>query len=797
MNISLSYNWIKEYIKTGLSAREFAREFSLHSQTIDRVREMKPQWKKVMTAKIANIENHPNADKLRLATVDTGSQTLQVVCGAPNIAVGQIVPLVLEGGEVLGHDGKLFIVKKANIRGIESNGMLCSKRELGLGDDHSGIFILPQDSKLGVTLESILPLGDSIFDIEVTSNRPDCMSVLGIAREAGAIFRPPHASPPHEGGNKGGSSSLQKVRNKKELFPFKVIVKNKKLCFRYQAVVVSNIKVEASPLWMQARLMSSGIRPINNIVDITNYVLLEYGQPLHAFDYDKIKNNQVIVRKAKAGESIHALDGNTYSLIPSDLVIADSQHPIAVAGVMGGEDSSVTHSTKTIVFESAVFDPVSVRKTSRRLHLVSQSSNIFEKGVSPKGAEMALFRALELAQKHANGRTASKIFDIKAKTDKKRAISYDTKNTKRFLGVDIGNAKVKKILQSLGCSVSGGNIIKITPPWWREQDLKEERDIVEEIARIYGYHNLPSELPQGVLPMRHEDKLIYWENYSKKILEAVGLNEVYTYSLVSKKMIEAMGLRAEECLKLYNPLSSDLEYLRPSLLSSILSVVSENQEKRNEIKIFEISRVYIPKPNELPEESAKLAMAFLGGSKEFFECKGIIEHIFKKSGMPEVEFKKTQDMPFWRSQTILDVYCKNEIFGKIGMIHPKIAKAFDIKKDLTLANIDFTKFAKFARHNKSFNPLPEFPAIERDLALVCARNIAWESLEKFISQHHPLIASVEYLSTYTGQELGSNKSIALRITFQSKERTLISQEIDDVIKNLVKSLQEKFNVKLR
>ena len=801
MNISLSYNWIKEYIKTGLSAQEFAREFSLHSQTIDRVREMKPQWKKIITAKIINIEKHPNADKLRLATVDTGSQTLRVVCGALNIVAGQIVPLVLEGGEVLGHDGKLFTVKKANIRGTESNGMLCSKRELGLGDDHSGIFILPKDSKIGVTLESIFPLGDSIFDIEVTSNRPDCMSVLGISMEASAIFKKKLQFKE--------SKPRLKIDKKLEL---NMKVLDKKLCFRYQAAVVSNITVEASPLWMQARLMSSGIRPINNIVDITNYVLLEYGQPLHAFDYDKLSpphnplltmgggkegSHSIEVRKAKTGESIHALDGNTYSLIPSDLVIADSQHPIAVAGVMGGEDSSVTHSTKTIVFESAVFDPVSVRKTSRRLHLVSQSSNIFEKGVSPKGAEMALFRALELAQKHANGRTASKIFDIKAKTDKKRVIFYDTKNTKRFLGIDIGSVKVKKILQSLGCAVSGGNILKITPPWWREQDLKEERDIVEEIARIYGYHNLPSELPQGALPMRHEDKLVYWENYSKKILEAAGLNEVYTYSLVSKKIIEAIGLRSEECLKLYNPLSSDFEYLRPTLLSSILSIVSENQEKRNEIKIFEISRVYIPKPNELPEESAKLAMAFLGGRKEFFECKGIVGHIFKKSGMPEVEFKKTQDTPFWRSQTILDVYCKNEIFGKIGMVHPKIAKAFDIKKDLTLANIDFAKFAKYASNNKTFVPLPEFPAIERDLALVCGRNIAWESIEKFISHYHSLIASVEYLSTYTGQELGSNKSIALRITFQSKERTLISQEIDDVIKSLVKNLQEKFNVNLR
>ncbi len=783
----------------------------MHSQTIDRVREMKPQWKKVITAKITNIEKHPNADKLRLATVDIGPQTLRVVCGAPNIAIGQIVPLVVEGGEVLGHDGKVFTVKKANIRGTESNGMLCSKRELGLGDDHLGIFILPEDSKLGVTLESILPLGDSIFDIEVTSNRPDCMSVRGIAFEASVIL-----------GTKFARKSLKPKMQVKQKFNLKISVHQKKLCPRYQAAIMTGMTIDSSPLWMQIRLMQSGIRPINCVVDITNYVMLEYGQPLHAFDYDKLLPPHaspphhstprlmtkgeggnmggsciIEVRKAKTGESIHALDGNTYSLTPNDLVIANSQHPIAVAGVMGGEHSSVTHLTKTVVFESANFDPVSVRKTTRRLNLVSQSSNLFEKGISLQGTEMALFRALELAHKHANGNVASKFFDIKAKASKKRVISYDTKNTKRFLGIDIGKEESKKILQSLGCAVSGGNILKITSPWWREQDLKEERDIVEELARIYGYQNIPSELPQGELPVQREDKFIYWENYCKKILEAAGLNEVYTYSLISKKMIEAIGLRAEECLKLYNPLSSDLEYLRPTLLSSILSIVSENQQRKNELKIFEISRVYIPKSNDLPQEPAKLAMAFFGGDKEFFECKGVVEHLFKKSGMPSVQFKKAQDTPFWKSQTILDVYCKNEIFGRIGMIHAKIAKAFDIKKDLTLANIDFTKFTKFARNNKIFSPLPEFPAIERDLALVCARNITWESIEKFISHFHPLIAPVEYLSTYTGQEIGSKKSLALHMTFQSKERTLTSQEVDAVIKNLVKNLQEKFDIKLR
>lgn len=788
MNLSLSYAWLKEHVKIKKSPKDFAREFSLHSQTIDRVREIRPQWKGVVTAKIVKIEKHPNAEKLRLATVEYLGKIFRVVCGAPNIEVGQVVPLVQENGRVV-REGKPFIVRKANIRGVESAGMLCSQTELGIGEDHSGIFVLPPDTPVGVPLEKIAEFDDAIFDIEVTSNRPDCMSVMGIAREAGAVFGIPM--------KKTRESFGTAQDGQKNKFDMRITVREKKLCPRYQAVVLAGVAVGPSPLWMQLRLMASGIRPINNIVDITNYVMLEYGQPLHAFDYETLRGKSILVRHARAGEKISALDGNEYALSSEDLVIADAEKPVAIAGILGGENSSVKGNTRAIVLESANFDPVSVRKTSRRLSLLSESSNLFEKGLSQSQTAPALERAAELVEKLARGKKASKIFDAESRREKKKIVSFDPESVTRLLGISLSRAAIKKILQNLGFRVSGAKKLKAEAPWWRARDIEGEHDLAEEIARLHGYHNISRKLPHGEFTEYPKILSIEWELKCKKFFEGAGLSEVYTYSLVSRKMMANIGIASEKCLELSNPLSQDMQYLRPTLAASLLEVVSKNQAERARVKIFEISRVFLPKAGALPDENIRLGLALSGDEETFYECKGLIALLCEHSGISGVKFQEGEETPFWKKGASLDVLSGNSVLGRFGLVSQKILHAFGIKKQVSFANIDFTKFSEIASPRKFFVPLAHYPSVERDIALVVSEGLSWSLLSEEIRKFHPLIVDVAHLSTYRGKELGDKKSLAARVVFRSKEQTLTSGEVDQILKKLLDRLASSFQARLR
>lgn len=794
MNISLSYNWLKEYIKTNKSAHDFAKVFSLHSMAIDRIHENRQAWKNVITVKILSIEKHPNADKLRLATVDIGKEKVKVVCGALNIEAGQMVPLVREGGEVVGSDGKNFIVKKANIRGVESSGMICSRRELGLGDDHTGIYILPANTKIGEPLEKVLPSGDSVFEIEVTSNRPDAMSVIGLAREASAVFKTKILyNKPKPNIKIPKASDIKK-------FALGVKVTEKTLCPRYQAVVISGVKVGPSPVWMQSRLTQSGIRPINNLVDITNYVLLEYGQPMHVFDYDKLGGKKIIVRRALEGETILALDGNTYPLGNDSLVIADAKSPVAVAGVMGGELSAVNNTTTTIVFESANFNPVAVRKTSRKLHLMSESSNLFEKGLSPQGTAPALLRAVEFALQFAGGAVVSKIYDTYNKKYVPKKIKIQPKAIENYLGIALKANEIKKDLQLLGFSVSGNSALMVAVPWWRQNDIAIAEDIIEEVARIYGYHKLPIVLPSGEIPLRVEDKNNYWINEYRDSLLGIGFTEIYSYSMVSKKILERLFISPDSCLKIANPLNEDLEYMRPTLLSGVLDAMALNQENFEKIKIFELSRVYEPKERDLPDENLRLIGALSGQDDLFARAKGTISYLFKKYNISGVKYSSKQSVeesPVWGRGLFQDIIHNDKTIGRFGIINKKVLSSFGIKKDVTIFDLNFLYISNAGSIAKAYTPPPIFPQIIRDLALVVGPDAIWKELEDYISHFHPLIRAVEYLSTYAGKELDGKKSLALRIVFQSDERTLKSGEADDIMKQLVVKLGQSFGAKLR
>ena len=574
-----------------------------------------------ITAKILEITKHPNADKLKLVKLDAGKTKPTVVCGAPNIKVGQIVPLAVEGAKLQNPigEGKSITVKKVVIREVESRGMMCSQKELGLGDDHTGIMILPDKTPLGKSLEEVLDLDDYILDIEITSNRPDAMSVVGLAREASAALKAKF----------NWQAPKPNLQVSQEI-PLKVEVEEPKLCPRYQAVVMTGVKVASSPLWLQMRLIQSGMRPINNLVDITNYLILELGRPLHVFDYEKLIGQKIIVRKAKRGEKILALDGKTYQLKPENLVIADGKSPVAIGGVMGGELSAATEKTKTIVFESAAFDPILIRKTARELNLHSASADLFEKNLHPQTTSEGILRAIELAQKLAGGKVASTIIDIYPPTQKinlysksksfglgggvyakkyqPTKISFDPASVKRHLGVEIPTEQIKKILESLGFEVSGAKILNITVPYWRANDVLFEHDLIEEIARIHGYHNLPAQLPVGQIPVEPKDLSFFWEDTAKDILAGLGFSEVYNYSMVSKELLQKVKFPFKETIKISNPLNEEMAYLRTTLIARLLQNIADNIKNFSEQKIFELSNIYLPaKPNDLPDEQPKLA----------------------------------------------------------------------------------------------------------------------------------------------------------------------------------------------
>ncbi|MEK7653512.1 MAG: phenylalanine--tRNA ligase subunit beta [Patescibacteria group bacterium] len=819
MNLSLSYNWLKEYVATKKDARELAKELSLCGPSIDRVREIKPNFNKVVIGEILKLKKHPDADKLSVCEVGIGEKKpLQIVCGASNIREGQKVPVVLVGGKV----GDMEI-KPAKLRGIESQGMMCSQKELGLGEDHTGIYILPDYVKVGLLLEKVMPLEDFIFDIEVTSNRPDAMSVIGISREAAAIlgdkflYKEPKPNLSRHPESLG--FTRDKLREKKMGLPrslrslamtLKVAIKESKLCHRYQAVVMTDVKVGPSPLWIQQRLLSSGLRPINNLVDITNYILLEFGRPMHVFDYEKLKGGKIIVRSAKKGEKILALDGKNYELNDTNLVIADAKSPVAVAGVMGGELSAATGETKTIVMESANFDPVSVRRTARTLNLHSESSDLYEKGLSPEGTYPAILRAIELVMEIAEGKVASEIFDEKPVKYKAKKIDFKIENISRVLGVEIKSEKAKEILERLGFEVSEkGKTMSAVVPWWRDGDMEGEHDIIEEVARIYGYHNLPSKLMIGEIPINFEtSREFYFEDKAKNTFAALGYAENYNYSFISEKLIKDCGQNPKDHLKVANPLSADFEYMRTSLAPGILQSAAENESFAKTFKIFELSKVYLPKDNDLPIEKTNLIAAAIGyqNSDGFYELKSDLISLVNTLNIKKVEFAPTDALNWWQKNKTVAIKIGDEIIGALGFINSDTSHLFGFKKSIALFELDFEKLIHYAKTSPSYRPIPKFPGIELDLSMEIGRDALYQDIIKSISGLDNLIESISFLSVFEDDLKSSDgasklpegkKALAIRLTYRDNKKTLKLEEAQKIHNKVVVKLKKEYNIKVR
>lgn len=787
MNLLVSYNWLKSYVKLDMTAEVFAKEFSLKSQNIERIERIKPKFTGVITAKILEVKPHPNADRLRLATVSTGKSQLIVVCGAPNIAVGQIVPLAKVGAEVVGDEG-IVRIDKSVIRGQESNGMLCSPREVGFGDDHSGILVLPEKTPLGVPLEKVVHLNDDIFDIEVTSNRSDAMSIVGLAREAAAVFE----------------TSLITSRNKANLKvlsgrPLAVEVKEKTFCPRYQAIVLTDVEVRPSPAWLQLRLITAGKRPINNLVDITNYILLEYGQPMHVFDYDKVEGNKIVVRKARGGEKLIALDDKEYQLKNSDLVIADVKKPIAIAGVMGGRDSATTINSQTVIFECANFSPLAVRRTSRTLNLYSDSSSLFEKNLSPYLIDAAMLRAIELAQEIAGAKVASPIIDSDKKVYRPRKVIFNPDSVGRYLGINLKLTEMKSILTRLGFKVSGNGRLTVSVPWYRINDIAEEHDLIEEIARIYGYHNLPVTLPDGVLPAASGDRELALEQDAKNILKSLGFTETYNYSMVSARLLEKMDLDPEKSIKIANPLNEDMVLLRTVLYPSLLENAAANVNNFSRLKIFELSNVFSPQEQSLPLESARLCGLVLSANTQdaFLELKGALGYLLKNLGVDYQLAMPDFNSKLWEKDESLNVFCAKTLVGRFGVVKKELLNKFGIKSPVILFDFDFSLIAEASNKQTVFVPLSEFPGVVRDVTAVVAEKLHWSEVSECVLSIDSLIKDISYLGMFKDKSSAGFKSLSFRLLFRSAERTLRSEEVDEVIAKVVSELQHKFNAKIK
>ncbi len=831
MNILASYDWLKQYVDLGtMTAEDFAARVSLSGPGIERLYPQGAGLDRVVLGRVLEVKPHPNADKLRLAVTDIGlKHPVTIVCGGSNLKEGQWVAVAKEGAMVRWHgEGEPIELKPAEIRGVKSEGMICAANEIGLFDafPHGereildlGVALPGLKMKPGTPLADVLGLnGDTVMDIEVTTNRPDAFSMVGLAREAAAILKKKMTWKP---------ATLSHVAGARRAFPLRVTVTDKKSCPRYMAVKIEGVTNGESPWWMKRRLISAGLRPINKLVDITNFVMLELGQPMHAFDADKLTplltkparlakrsvaggergggEVGLVVRKATKGESFKALDGKTYKLDDTMLVIADAKTPQAVAGVMGGEAAAATGDTRSVIFEAATFDPVSVRKTARALNLYSDSQLRFEKVLSTEAPPDALARAIELCLELCGGTVAGAPADVRAKPYKPAKYSITFEKINELIGVEVKPKECVDTLKRLGFVVKVGAkralpLLTATVPWWRDHDIEGGRDLVEEIARAYGYANLPAVFPAGMTsrPPSHELAL---EDLVRTLAKGAGFTETYTYSFVSGAMLERVGYDPKPLLRVQNPLSSDFEYMRTSLLPSIIDVVLQNQDRFRTQKLFEVQNVYYPTEKgwkELPEERLELGAAVLGDATAWREAKGFVEHLLRALGIQDVTWKRLENDAFWHPGRTAQAWKGTHLLATVGEWHPSLATNAGIEGRLALIDMPLGEVFHAATGARPYTPIPTYPTSKRDLALVVAHDVEVQDVTRVLREADPLVRSVEWFDTYAGKGMESGKkSIAFHLEIGADDRTLEAGDVDAALKRVIADVSAKFDASVR
>jgi phenylalanyl-tRNA synthetase beta chain len=799
--MKVSLTWLQDYVNLSLPIQELAGKLTMSGTEADEIEVVGAEWDGISVSQVIALEKHPDADRLLLATVDLGDEKMTVVTGAPNLEEGQKVPFARVGAQLIdGHTDKLEKLKPAKIRGIRSEGMVCSEKELGISDQHEGIMVLPPDAPVGMPLSQYI--GDTILDLSTTPNRPDCLSVIGIAREVAALS--------------GQVVRIPDINYKEQESPagdwIAVDIADPDLCPRYCASLVTDVTIGPSPQWIQQRLLASGMRPISNIVDITNYVMLEYGQPLHAFDYEQIKGKIIIIRRARDGELLYTLDGMKRDLNRDMLIIADETDPIALAGVMGGADSEVIDTTTKILLESANFNGPSIRRTSAKLGLRSEASSRFEKSISPDLAPIALRRATQLLVELAGGKAAEGIVDAYPEARARKPILLPKDRITRILGLEVERGHVQEVLSSLGFGsepVGGSDDLSITVPYWRT-DIRLADDVIEEVARIIGYDEIPTTMLQGEVPEHMPAVLLTLKDTVCDLLVGCGMQEAITYSLTSQAMLDKIDPQHEICpaLKVANPMTLEQEYLRTSLRGGLLATFAANERyEQNSIRLFEVGKIYVPRDNDLPEEREMVA-GVLGGLRfdrswlspedalDFYDAKGILETVFNKLRI-EASFEPAEDRNLVPGRTA-EVMVTGQGIGILGELHPKIAELFDISlQPVILFEIDLVKMLSLTGAEFRYQPIPRYPEIFRDLALVVDADITASRIQEII-QSFPLVSQATVFDIYTGDKVPRGKrSLAFSIRFQSLQRTLTDEEVNRTQGKIIERLQQELGATLR
>lgn len=791
--------WIKDYVNIGdINVEALCDALVMSGSKVEAVKYLGEGIENVVVGKILEVCKHPDADKLFVTKVDVGTETIQIVTGANNIRQGQYVPIVLVGGLLSGGNR----IEKGKLRGIESNGMMCSAKELNIPDkvipvdQKDGIFILDKEYPLGKDIKDVMGLNEHVIEFEITPNRPDCLSILGMAREVAATFNKTLKYP--EIVINEEVDDIHRIAS--------VDVRNKELCVRYVARAVKDVKIGPSPLWLQTRLMAAGMRPINNIVDVTNYVMLEVGQPMHAFDLDMVEKRLIIVNTAKEDEMFTTLDGVTRKLDNKMLMICDGNKPVGIAGVMGGENSEIIEKSTTILLESANFYSDNIRKTSKKLGLRTEASSRYEKGIDPNICLYAVNRACQLIEELEIGKVVKGAIDIYPKKGETRVVEVRPHRVNALLGTDIELEEMLNILRRLEIKVECRNdIIEARVPTFR-LDLLEEIDFVEEVARIYGFDNLPITLPKGnTQGLRTNGQII--EDYAKNILTNVGLNEILTYSFVSPKGLNKIGVPEESimrrAIRLINPLGEETSTMRTTMMPNMLEVLARNYNRNVEnVKAFEIGRIFIPYELpvvRLPIERHTLSLGMYGDKVDFYVLKGVIETLLSKMGIKDFEFSSEKNHSTFHPGRCASVINGNHLLGVFGEVNPDVCESYGIDTRVYLGEMDFNIVMQLAKMDKVYKGLAKYPAITRDIAMVVKDEIFVKQIEDIIKENgQNLLESVELFDIYKGKQIQQgHKSVAYTLTYRAEDRTLTDEDLHGIHGKILKELNEKLGAVLR
>ena len=800
MNTSL--NWIKAMVP-GLECtdQEFRDAMTLSGTKVECFNAFDKNLDKIVVGQILSVERHPDADKLVICQVNVGSENVQIVTGAPNIEVGssgQKVPVVLDGGKVAGgHDGGALPedgikIKKGKLRGVESCGMMCSIEELGSSREffsdapEEGIYIFGDDAVVGSSAVEYLGLNDTVFEYEITNNRVDCYSVIGIAREAAATFRKPFNPP-----------VVTKTGNDEDVKPMvSVDIEAKELCSRYVARVVKNIRLAPSPKWMQQRLMTAGIRPINNIVDITNYVMEEYGQPMHAYDYDTIAGHKIVVRTATDGEKFVTLDGQERTLDAQTLLICDGEKPVGIAGIMGGENSMITDDVQTMLFEAATFDGTNIRKTTKKIGLRTDASGKFEKGLDPENAMEAINRACQLIEELDAGDVVGGVVDVYPDPVTKKRLPFEPAKYNALLGTNVSDEDMLSYFERLEVEYDKDANELIIPTF--RQDLNRDADMAEEVARFFGYDNIPTTLPKGETTMGKISFEQSIEDAASEVAQFTGFSQAMTYSFESPKVFDKLKLPADSVYRktvvISNPLGEDFSVMRTLPIHGMLTSLSTNYNRRNKnVKLYELAKIYLAADdvNELPDERVEFTLGAFG-SVDFYSMKGVIEEFLEKIGMKK---KPTYDakagIPFLHPGRQADVYYADKKIGYIGELHPDVADTYSIGERTYIVVIDIPTVTEMASFDKKFTGIAKFPAVTRDISMVMPKELPVGEVEKIIEKRGgKILESYNLFDIYEGSQIKEGfKSVAYSIAFRAKDRTLEDKDITPVMEKIFKDLE--------